>query len=395
LRYGDAENLKGFEDAAGFLPDLMTRGTKDLTRQQIQDLLDKNFANLRAAGELGAVTFSVTTRRANLTAVLEVLRQVLREATLPPAEFEIMKLDRLTGLEQDRTEPRALAAIRLERLMSGYPKGDVRYQRTIDEEIEGVRSATVERVRTLSRDYLGSGQGELAIVGDFEPSEALPILSRALEGWKASKPYARIEYAYQPDLKAARETIVTPDKANATYVAGLAMPVRDDSPDYPALVIGDFILGGGAISSRLADRLRQKGGLSYGVRSSLSASSFDTRATLNISAIYNPGNVAKVITGVDEEIARLLRVGVTPEELEQAKTGYQKREQVRRSNDPVLVGILADHLHTGRTMEYDADLDQSIGRLTAEAVQTALRKHFDPERLSVVTAGDFKSGDGR
>jgi zinc protease len=395
LRYGDAENLKGYEDAAGFLPDLMTRGTKDLTRQKIQDALDKNVANLRGFGQLGSVNFSVTTKRANLPAVLEILRQILREATLPAEEFEVMKVERLTRLEQGRTEPGTLASYRLDRLLSEYPKGDVRYQRTIDEEIEGLRSATVEQVRTLYRDYLGSGQGELSIVGDFEPSEALPILARSLEGWKASQPYARIENPFQPDLKAARETILTPDKANATYYAGLTMPVRDDHPDYPALVIGNFILGGGSISSRIADRLRQKGGLSYGARSSFFSSPLDPRATLNVSAIYNPANVSKVITGVDEEIERLLRDGVSPEELEQAKTGYQRQRQVGRSNDSALAGMLASDLQVGRTMQYDADLEQSIARLTPEVVNAALRKHLDPKRLSVVTAGDFKEGEAR
>jgi zinc protease len=173
------------------------------------------------------------------------------------------------------------------------------------------------------------------------------------------------------------------------------MPVREDHPDYPALVVGNFILGGGSISSRLADRLRQKGGLSYGARSSFFSSPLDPRATLTVSAIYNPGNVAKVVTGVDEEIERLLRDGVSPEELDQAKTGYQKRQQVGRSNDSALAAMLANNLHIGRTMQFDADLERTIGRLTPEAVLASLREHLDPTRLSVVTAGDFKSGDAR
>ena len=46
LHYGTAESLKGKVEAAGFLSELMLRGTKNLNRQQIQDALDKNFARL-------------------------------------------------------------------------------------------------------------------------------------------------------------------------------------------------------------------------------------------------------------------------------------------------------------------------------------------------------------
>ena len=75
------------------------------------------------------------------------------------------------------------------------------------------------------------------------------------------------------------------------------MPIKDDDPDYPALLMGNFILGGGALSSRIADRLRQKGGLSYTAMSMLQASPLDRRADLMILAIYNPINVAKVVDG--------------------------------------------------------------------------------------------------
>jgi zinc protease len=406
LRYGDAENLKGFNEAAAFLPELMTRATKTLDRQQIQDALDKNVARLGTGGfaggrggrrgggggggTLGALTFTVETKRANLAPVLEILRQVLREPALAADEFELMKVERLARLEQGRTDPQRLATNRLARLLAKYPPEDVRYVPTVDEEVERVKATTVEKVRTLYRDYVGASDGELTVVGDFEPSEVLPVLARALSGWKASKPYARIERPYQPGLGPARETIVTPDKANATYHAGLTMPVGDEHPDYPALLIGNFILGGGSLSSRLGDRLRQKEGLSYGASSNFAASPLEARATLLMQAICNPANLPRAVTCVDEEVARLLRDGVTGKELDMAKSGYARQQQNRRSSDAVLAAALASQLHAGRTMRYEADLEQSIDRLTPDAVNAALRKHVDPARLVVIGAGDVK-----
>jgi zinc protease len=408
LRYGDAENLKGQVEAAAFLPTLMTRATKSLDRQEIQDTLDKLVARLSAGGggggrgrggrgggmiggALGAVTFSVETKRENFPAVLDILRQVLREPTLPADEFETLKRQRLAMLEQGRTEPQLLASNRLQRLQSKYPPDDVRYVPTIDEQIERIKSVTLDQVRALYRDYLGAGQGELAIVGDFEPTEILPIVERALDGWKAQKPYARIERPAPMGLESVREMIATPDKANANYLAGLVIPLRDDAPDYPALVAGNFILGGGALSSRLGYRLRQKEGLSYGAGSQFNADSLDARATLMLNAICNPANLKKAIACADEELTKLLKDGVTAEELNEAKDGYLRQQQNRRANDQALTGLLAGHLHVGRTLKFDADLERAIQRLTPDDVARALRRHIDQTRLIVIGAGDVPS----
>jgi zinc protease len=397
LHYGTAESLKGQVQAAGFLPGLMLRGTRHLTRQQIQDALDKNFARLgmgmsRLAGGSvpGVLTYTLETRRANLPAVLDILRQILREPAFPESEFQVMKNERLAALEQSRSDPMRLALNRIQRLLSPYPADDVRYIPTIEEEIEQVREVSVEAVRALYEQSLGASHGELAIVGDFDASETLSILTRTFEGWKNPTPFERIERPYQPGLEPSRETIVTPDKANATYLAGMILKMSDSHPDFPALSIGNFILGGGALSSRLGDRLRQKGGISYSAASMFSASSLDERASLLIFAIANPENTPKVIVGVDEELARIVRDGVTAEELAAAKSGFLRQAEVSRTNDPALAGLLAENLFVGRTMQYQAELESKVQGLTVEQVNDALRTHIDPSRLSVVTAGDFK-----
>jgi zinc protease len=174
------------------------------------------------------------------------------------------------------------------------------------------------------------------------------------------------------------------------YIAGTVFPLKDDAPDYPATALGNFILGGGAISSRIADRLRGKGGLSYSAASSLHASALDPRAEIMIYAIYNPSNLAKVVTGVDEEVAKILKDGVTEDELKKAKDGFLRQLEMGRTEDGSLARTLAGNLFIGRTMQYQADLEKAVKGLDVPAVNEALRKHLDPKSLSVVTAGDFK-----
>ena len=77
---------------------------------------------------------------------------------------------------------------------------------TIDEQLERLKQVTLEQVRSLYHDYLGADHGELVIVGDFEPSEVLPILAKTFDGWKAASPTRGSNDPYQPDLEPERET---------------------------------------------------------------------------------------------------------------------------------------------------------------------------------------------
>jgi zinc protease len=408
LRYGNEENLKGLEPATGFLGELMLRGTKKLSYQQIRDELDRLTASLGSGGggggrrgggrrggggggPAGAVSFSIQAKRDTLPAVLEILRQVLREPLLPADQFEIMKHERLAGLEQMKSEPAMLAPRLLQRTLSPYPKDNIRYMPTIQESIERLQAATHEQVVQIYREYLGSQEGELTIVGDFDPDACLSVLKSALAGWKAARPYARIANPIISQVAGSEQAIVTPDKANATYVAGLLFPLRDDAPDYVAVLMGNYIFGGGSLSSRLATRVRQQEGLSYSVGSSLSVSSQDQRASMNISAIVNPQNIAKLEKCVQDELERLLRDGVTADELDKARQGYLQSRKVGRSSDSALAGTLSGLRHLDRTLAWEADIEKKIAALAPDQVNAALRKHIDPKKLVVVAAGDFET----
>jgi zinc protease len=109
-----------------------------------------------------------------------------------------------------------------------------------------------------------------------------------------------------------------------------------------------------------------------------------------VFAICNPTNAPKVVTAIREELDRLLKDGITAQELEQAKSGYLQQQQVSRTRDSSLSNTLCDTAHVGRTMKYYADLERKITALTPQQVGDALRKHLDANRLVVVSAGDFR-----
>jgi zinc protease len=388
VRYGNESNLRGLATVCDVLPDLMVRGTKSLTRAQLQDILDKERAELTADGKPGEATFTIKAKRASLPAMLDLLRQVLREPSFPEDELETLRQEAIGALEKQLNDPQALAFRTVRRALNPYATDDPRYFPTVEEEIGRYKSVTRADVKMLFEEFLGA-QGELAITGDFDADETAASLTEALAGWKSSQPFGELRRLGDIKLSRRIETIATPEKANAVYAAGTVFPMRDDDPDYAPLVMADFILGGGTLSSRLGVRVRQKEGLSYGIQSNANVSSIDRRAAFSIFAICNPANMEKLKIAIDEEVALLLKEGVTPEELELAKRGYLQRQEVARTDDASLARILADNLRAGRTMIYFADLEKRIQATTVEEVGTAFRKYVDPQRIVVIEAGDF------
>jgi zinc protease len=188
--------------------------------------------------------------------------------------------------------------------------------------------------------------------------------------------------------------IETPDKANAVFRAGINLKLRDDNPDYPALVLGNYLVGGSS-DARLARRVREKDGLSYSVGSWINASSMDEAGEFGVYAIYAPQNRTRLEQAIREELARALADGFTAAEFESARKGLLEARKVARNNDATLAGRLLSYAVVGRTFKWDAEFDARIAALTPDEVRAALRRHLRPEQLSIVKAGDFTKVAGK
>ncbi len=390
LRFGSLESLKNKTVIGSFTASMLDKGTRTKTRQQIKDSLDRLKAQVSIGGGASSVTASVQTDRANLPEVLQLVRELLREPVFPADEFEKLKQEALAGIEQQKTDPAALGGNLFSRLLKPqYASDDPRYTRTFAEEIAAIEATKIEQLREFHAGFYGAGDATAAIVGDFEAKAIETVLRAAFGDWQSPTKFARIADDYQPVAPRA-EAIETPDKANASYFAGYGFAMRDDDPEYPAVTISGYMLGGGFLNSRLATRIRQKDGLSYGVRGSFTASSLDQDASFSAWMIYNPSNVEKLSTAFREEIERAAQDGFTAEELEAAKTGWLKARQVSRASDGTLAGMLSGYLFLGRDLRFDAERDEMVRTLTREQVNATIKKYLDYGRMISVKAGDFK-----
>jgi zinc protease len=391
LHLGEEQSLKGLEVTGSLCGQMLIRGTERHTRQQIQDEFNRLEANVTVGGGPTGAVVRIETKRERLPAVLKLVAEVLREPAFPAAELDTLKRARLAALAQQRTEPEPLATISLQRHLNPFPDDDVRYTTTLPERIDRINAVTLEQIKRFYQRFYGGEHGELAIVGDFDVKQIMSVAASLFGGWKATSPYARVPQVYQ-DATAQSETLQTPDKANALLLAGMNLQMRDDDPDYPAMVLANYLLGGGFISSRLATRVRQKEGLSYGIGSQFFASSQDRAGHFAIYAIYAPQNVRKVEAAIHEELERALHDGFTAEEVQAAKAGWLQSQQVSRAQDSDLVARLAGELYIGRTLAWDARLEEDIKALNPDAIVAALRRHVDPAKLTIIEAGDFSKG---
>ena len=388
LRFGSLPAVRGKATAASLAASMLMRGTTAHTRQQIQDAFDRLHAQVNVFGGTGRADVRIETTRENLPAVLRLVGEVLRQPSFDSTEFEALRNEQLAQLDEQRSEPTALGSIAFQRAMNPWPDDDPRATLTIEGQVAALRDARRSQLRDFYAGFYGADHGQLAVVGDFDPSDIRRLADSLFGNWRSPVPFVRVPSEYR-DVGPQKVVLKTPDKANAFFLAGMNLALRNDDSAYAPLVLGNYMMGGGFLNSRLAVRIRQHDGISYGVGSNLGASSLDRSGAFQTYAIYNPENVVRLETAFNEEVARVLQSGYTPDELDKARQGWLQQRELGRARDASLAGTLADQLFTGRTMSYDANLDRQVGSLTVAQVNAAVRQFIDPAKFIVVEAGDF------
>lgn len=404
LRYGNEESLAGKTTAAGMLSTMLLAGTKTMNRQVLQEKMDALGVRIvpgivsggrggRGGGggrSLGQLSFSIDAKRDSLVPGIYLLGEILREPAFPNDEFEQMKLRMVTGMSSMLTDPSVLASDKLSRALSKYPPSDPRFVPTIAETIKELEALTLDQITEVYREQLSASEADVSIVGDFDADEALTAVKEVLKNWKSNVAFRDVDREALQGLAGSKENIVTPDKANAIFLAGLTFSMNENDPDSTALVLGNFILGGGTLSSRLGDRIRQKEGLSYGVNSSISTPSRGDDARFTINAITNPANIGAVEKAAFEELQRFIDEGPTQKELVDAQKAFLESQKVGRASDGAIAGQMLSNLHLGRTFAFTAQREKQVQALTTEDIKNAFRKYIDPQKLVVIRAGDIR-----
>jgi zinc protease len=384
LHWGDEGTLQNREVACQLAGSMLMQGTTKRTREQIKQAVDRLNASISVGGD-GA---SVEVRRDNLAESLRLVAEVLRQPAFPEREFEEMKRAALTGAQAQRGDPAARAGERLARHLHLYPPGHPLYTPTVEERIDWLKRAKLDDAKACYSQLFGATGADFVAVGDFDPEELTRLVGELFGDWKTPHPFSRVP-ARHFERPAFENLTPTPDKANAVLRAGLNIRMRDDHPDFPALVLANHLLGGSS-TARVPGRVREKEGLSYSTFTSFTSSAFDESAVFRVSAIFAPQNRQRVEKAIREELERAAREGFSEAEVKAGKQALLEARRMARTQDRSLASRLGAYLFAKRTFAWDVDFESKIAGLTAQQVTEALHRHVDPAKLSVVIAGDFK-----
>jgi zinc protease len=388
VHYGTESSLKATSPLGELAASMLSAGTRKRDRQAFEDRLDELRAKLSISGNEVETTANGETRREHLADLMRLAAEALTEPAFPPNEFEKQKREQLAALDEHRTDPENIAERAIERWNNPYPRDDVRYVPTFDEEMAEINGATLEQVKAFYTRFVGGANAELAVVGDFDPAAIRTLATELFGDWKSPSPFVRVPHPYLAPKPTALSA-TTPDKANASLFGKLPLQINDLSPDLPALMVADRILGASP-ESRIPDRVREREGLSYTIQTWLSLSSFEANSPLNLYAIYAPQNRDKVRVGISEEMARALKDGFTEAEVTHAKRALLQARRIARAQDGALAGGLVNQAYLGRRWDYAAKIDAGIEAVTVASANAALRKYLNPAGFAWSYAGDFK-----
>jgi zinc protease len=386
LHFGDEKSLQGKRAIAELAGAMLGRGTTKKSYQDLQDAEDLLKARIVVGSDASDLAIHIETLRDKLPAALALAAEMVRSPSFPAKELELVKQEQLATLQQQLQDPEALASVTARQIAHPWPKTDPRYTPTAQEQIDEIGKVSLADIKAFYAGYVGGGHGELAVVGDFDAEAIGGLYENLFADWTAKKPYARlVDRAFGSPGQA--KTIDVKDKENAQLVVEQDVAMRDSDPDYPAWVVLGQVLGGDN-ASRVWQRLREKGGLSYGAYAWTFADARDEVGGLGAEAIVAPQNAAKAKAALIEEIGRLASGTFTKEEVEEAKTSHLKSEETQWSSDRSVLGALAHGLEIGRTYKHSTELRTKIAAVTAADVERVAKKYIHPERLIVIEAGD-------
>lgn len=387
LHTGDLPSLQGQREIAGAVAALLNRGTTQLTREQIQDRFDTLRARVGIDASADKVGIDLTTTRDNVNEAVRLIVTLLRNAVFPENDLAEYQSNAITQLTEAAQDPVQRASREVSRRFRPFTPSDPRYVPTFDEALTSVRSLKREQLVAFHQRFYGAQQVEFSAIGDFDAESLKQTLTTALRDWRSAAPVARLPMPYQP-VKAESLRLQTPDKANAFLMRQMSFALNDADPDYPALMVANWLFGASS-DSRLWMRVREREGLSYDVRSILRVSSFEPNASFGWYAIFAPSNLPRVLQAFNEEFERLKRDGVSETEVQAAIPGLLAYRKLSRAQDDNLAGLMVSNLELKRTLAFSAELDRKIAAIDANQVNAAIRKYWQSPAWVEAVAGDF------
>ena len=377
---GNASDPDGKSETAAFTAALLTGGTKEMDEETF------NAQTNGLAVEIGSGTDNETTtatlrslnRPDTLKKAVSLFNGALARPRFDEAVFRRNQTQAATVLQQQETKPDFTAARTLARL--SYP--DHPYGKGAYTTVQSINSITIDDIRAFYRTRYGKNNAVVAIVGDIDRKGADRLVQDALSGLpdlaaaSVDVPPVKKHPAQRRDIPFAGE--------QAQIMLGMPLITRND-PDYYALVVGNYVLGGGGFDSRLMEVLRNQRGDTYGVYSNLTP---ERQAGMFTIAYSSRKPAARASLAAAQEVIRqFIAEGPTEEEMSQAKANITGSFPLRFDSNAKLLGYLSLIGVYNLPDDYLEAYPKAVAKLTAADVKAAWQKRVRPEDLNIVVVG--------
>ncbi len=381
IKSGSSKDSSGEEGLAYLTAKGLLHGTSKRTINQINEELDFLGASLSSSSGRDYATLSLRVLKKDLTKGFDLFMEVLTQPIFPEEEIkrEIEKTLAAIQSQEDQPEEVAEKAF-LKALFLNSP-----YGHPVEGTKESVPKLNREEVIRFYRSYYHPNNAILTIVGDITEQEIKTKLVPQLEKWpKAEIPKSPFVIAFEKEQKTVK---INRPITQANILLGNA-GVSRENPDFYALTVMNYILGGGGFASRLMEVIRSQRGLAYSV-----ASFFDPgKHPGSFQVILQTKNQSarEAISLSLQQIERIQKEPVSEKELDGAKKYLIGSFPMRLDTQGKLANFLSQVEYYGLGLDYPGKYPSLIRSVTREDVQRVAKKYLHPAKYVLVIVADLK-----
>ena len=359
-------------------------GTAKRTAPEMNETLDFMGATLNASCGRDYATFKLRVLKKDLDAGLELLMETVTQPTFPEEEVR-REIERTRGaIESAEDKPDEVAQKAFWETL--FAKGP--YGHPVEGTVESLSGITREEIVAFHTTYYHPNNAIMVIAGDVTVDEIEARILPRLGGW------ARGEAPQEPfkdSWEKGQRTIKIDRAITQAHVIIGHIGVSRENPDYYALTVMNYILGGGGFSSRLVEEIRNKRGLAYAVASFFEPAKY--QGPFEIVLQTKNSSAREAISLALDQVGRMREEPVSEKELEGAKKYLVGSFPMRFDTQAKLANFLAQVEYFGLGLDYPARYPSLIGSITAEEVLRVARAYLHPEdRILVVVANLKEAG---
>ena len=360
---------------------MRTGGGGGLTSKQVDEELEQ-FAGevgISIGRQSGSASLDVLSK--DLKRGLQIFSGLIRTPAFDPTRVELAKLQAIEGIRRRQDNPGSIVGREFVKLLYGADHPTAR-----ESSIKSITGITRDDLVAFHRKTIHPNGLMLGVTGDFDKSAMLALLREVFGDWKQGEVPA-LTIADVPQSQAAKPVVRFVNKATSqTHLRVGHLSIKEHDPDYVALAIANDILGGSSFRSRLFNDVRTKQGLAYSVGSRLNSGVHDQGVWL-MRAETKLLSTQEVITRFVANMERMRTELVTDSELAEAKEAYVNSFVFSFASSSAIVGRLIALEYDGLPKDFLQQLRARVIALTKEEILAAAKKHFNPERLTIVAVG--------